>query len=284
MKVVPTGAALGAEITDIDLSQPLSPGDERDLRDAWDTHLVLFFRGQQLSDPDLLTFSKHFGELDPPGPNPYGGPFIPDHPEINVISNVKDADGKPMGNLGDGEAVWHMDMTYSERPPKGAILHGLDVPVGQGNTYFANLQDAYDDLPDDLRARIEGRKMIHDASHNSAGMLRKGYTEVTDPRDTPGPHHPIVFSHPGTGRKGLLLGRRPRAYIPGLEPVESEELLDALWAHATQPKYAWGHEWQVGDVLMWQNLWVLHRRDAFDPSASRILHRTQIRGDVALAA
>ncbi len=284
MEVIPTGAALGAEVKGIDLSQPLSDADKQALLAAWDEHLVLFFRGQSLPDPALMAFSKNFGELDPPGPNPYGGPFLPEFPEINVISNVKDDAGKPIGNLGDGEAVWHMDMTYTDVPPKGAILHGLEVPVGQGNTYFSNLIQAYDELPDDLRQKIEGRKLIHDAAHNSAGMLRKGYEEVSDPRDTPGPHHPIVFKDPATGREGLLLGRRPWGYIVGLEPQESEGVLDALWAHATQNKYAWGHSWQVGDVLMWQNMWVLHRRDAFDPSAKRVLHRTQIKGDIAIAA
>ena len=120
---------------------------------------------------------------------------------------------------------------------------------------------------------------MHDASTNSAGMLRKGYKEVTDVRQTVGAHHPLVRTEPKTGRKALFLGRRPNAYVVGLEVPESEALLDALWAHATQPRFAMCHEWKVGDVLMWNNLSVLHRRDPFDPKTRRVMHRSQIKGN-----
>ncbi len=284
MKVVPSGAALAAEVQDIDLAAPLDAATVDAIKAAWDAHLVLVFHGQQMSDPDLLAFSRNFGELDPPGPNPYGVTFLPEFPEINVISNVKDADNRPIGNLGAGEAVWHADMTYIETPPKAAILYALEVPVGQGDTYFANMVAAYEDLPAGLKAAIEGRLAIHDAAHNSAGMLRKGYEETGDPRQTPGARHPLVRQDPATGRRALFLGRRPHAYVLGLEPAESDELLDRLWAHATQPKYTWAHQWRPGDLLMWQNLWVLHRRDGFEETARRILHRTQIKGDEAIVA
>ncbi len=284
MEIIPTGAALGAEVRGVDLSKPLTGGQLEVIKQAWDEHLVLTYRGQSLSDPELLAFSKNFGELDPPGPNPYGVEFLPEFPEINVISNVKDDQGQPIGNLGAGEAVWHADMTYVDLPPRAAILHALEVPEGQGDTYFANMVEAYADLPDDLRRAIEGKEAIHDAAHNSAGMLRKGYEEVSDPRQTPGARHPLVRHDKQTGRTALFLGRRPHAYILGMEPEESERLLDALWEHATDPKYAWSHQWRKGDVLMWQNLWVLHRRDGFDPDARRIMHRTQIKGDEAIVA
>lgn len=284
MFVVPSGAALGAEIRGVDLSKPLDVRTIEGIMAAWDQHLVLVFRGQNLNDPQLIAFSRHFGDLDPPGPNPYGAPFLPEFPELNVISNVKDEQGRPIGNLGAGEAVWHADMTYIDNPPKAAILYALEVPVGQGDTYFANMVRAYDDLPEDLKAQIEGKSAIHDAAHNSAGMLRKGYTEVTDVRETPGARHPLVRRDPATGRRALFLGRRPNAYVLGMEPADSDKLLDRLWAHATRPEYAWSHKWQPGDVLMWQNLWVLHRRDGFDPDARRILHRTQIKGDQPVLA
>lgn len=282
MKIIPSGAALGAEVQGVDLSAPLDAAAAEKIKAAWDEHLVLVFHDQEMSDPDLLAFSRHFGELDPPGPNPYGVTFLPEFPEINVISNLKDADNRPIGNLGAGEAVWHADMTYIETPPKGAILFALEVPLGQGDTHFANMVAAYEDLPADLKAAVEGRQAIHDAAHNSAGMLRKGYEEISDPRQTPGAHHPLVRQDPATGRRALFLGRRPHAYVLGLEPAESDDLLDRLWAHATQPKYAWVHKWQPGDLLMWQNLWILHRRDGFDENARRILHRTQIKGDAAI--
>ena len=237
-----------------------------------------------LSDPQLIEFSKNFGELDPPGPNPYGQPFLKDHPELNVISNVVEA-GKPIGNLGDGEAVWHADMTYVDVPPKAAMLHALEVPPPEagGNTHFANMFAAYEALPADLKQAADGKIAIHDASRNSAGMLRKGYQEVTDVRQTVGARHPLVRTDPKTGRKALFLGRRPNAYVLGLSVADSDALLDALWAHATQPRFAMCHEWKVGDLLMWNNLSVLHRRDPFDPKTRRVMHRSQIKGSERIA-
>jgi taurine dioxygenase len=275
---------LGAEIDGIDVSKPLPKADIKAIEAAWRERLVVVFHAQSLSDPQLIAFSKNFGELDPPGPNPYGEAFNKAHPELNVISNVIE-NGKPIGNLGDGEAVWHADMTYVDRPPKAAVLHALEVPPPKagGNTYFANMFEAYEALPADIRKAADGRIAVHDASRNSAGMLRKGYKEVTDVRDTPGAHHPLVRTEPTSGRKALFLGRRPNAYVLGLEVVESEALLDALWAHATQPRFVMCHEWRVGDLLMWNNLSVLHRRDPFDPKTRRVMHRSQIKGNERIA-
>jgi len=270
-------AALGAIVRGIDLSRPLAADEVRTLEHVWRERLVVVLRGQRLSDPQLIAFSRQFGELDPPGPNPYGEPFIREHPELNVISNVVE-NGKPIGNLGDGEAVWHADMTYVEVPPKAAVLYALEVPPSGGNTYFANMFAAYDALPADLKAAAQDRIAVHDGSTNSAGMLRKGYKKVTDVREVEGARHPLVRTDPRTGRKALFLGRRPNSYVTGLAVPESEELLDALWAHATKPQFAMCHTWQVGDVLMWNNLCVLHRRDPFDAKSRRVMHRSQIKG------
>jgi len=275
MKITRLGDALGAEIGGVDLTRI----DERDfaaIRAAWLEHLVLRFRDQSLSDPQLKAFSARFGELDPPGPNPYGKPFLPDHPEMNVISNIK-VDGMPIGGLGDGEAIWHADMTYVEHPPMAAILHALQVPASGGDTYWANMYLAYETLPAELKERIASHRAVHDATYNSAGLRRKGYAEVTDPRKAPGARHPLVRVHPETGRKALFLGRRRNSYIEGLALAESERLLDELWAHATQPRFTFRQQWRVGDVILWDNRCTLHRRDAFDPSALRLLHRTQIK-------
>jgi taurine dioxygenase len=275
-------AALGAEVNGIDLSKPVARDHIDTIEQAWRERLVVVFHGQDLSDPQLIAFSKNFGELDPPGPNPYGEPFLKEHPELNVISNVVE-NGKPIGNLGDGEAVWHADMTYVEVPPKAAMLHSLEVPPTGGNTYFANMFAAYESLPADLKQTATGKIAVHDASTNSAGMLRKGYKQVTDVREVVGAHHPLVRTEPKTGRKALFLGRRPNSYVLGLSVPDSEALLDALWAHATQPRFAMCHEWKVGDVLMWNNLSVLHRRDPFDPKSRRVMHRSQIKGSERIA-
>lgn len=282
MQIAPFDAALGAEVLKIDAGAPTDAAAFAALRAALEAHLVLLLRDQALDDPALIRFSAGFGELDPPGPNPYGAPFLPAHPEINVISNVFEG-GRPIGNLGAGEAVWHADMTYIARPPKAALLYALETPEAQGDTYFANQFAAFDALPVDLVTKIEGKRIVHDSAHNSAGMLRKGRASPRDPTETDGARHPIV-RRDEKGRRALFLGRRPHAYVEGLPLAESEAHLDALWAHAAEPRFVWRHRWRPGDLLIWHNLGVLHRRDPFDPAVRRVMHRTQIKGDGAIVA
>ena len=282
MNLIKSNKTLAAEIKNIDLSEDLNKDQIAFIQKAWDENLVLIFKNQELNDPQLIKFSKYFGNLDLPAPNPYGINFSPDHPEINVISNVKEK-GKPIGILGDGEATWHADMTYNEIPPKGAILYSLEVPKDQGDTHFSNMIEAYEDMPGSLIEKIKDKLLIHDASHNSAGQLRKGFEENIDPSLTPGAKHPIIFKDPSTQKKSLFLGRRPHAYIVGMTIDESDKLLNELWAHATQKKYTFTHRWQNNEVLMWKNLFVLHKRDSFNSNTRRVMHRTQISGDLRIS-
>jgi taurine dioxygenase len=277
----PLAPALGAEIAGVDL-RAVDAATFAEIKDAWHKHLVLRFRGQALTDPELLAFSQLFGELDPPGPNPYGAPFLPEFPEINVISNVK-MEGKPIGNLGDGEATWHCDMTYIDSPPRAALLHALELPPSGGDTFWSNMYLAYEKVPADLKAAIAGRKAVHDATYNSAGIMRKGMQPVTDPREAPGARHPLVILHPETRRPALFLGRRRNSYIVGLDLKESEALLDRLWAHATRDEFTFRQVWQERDLILWDNRCTLHRRDSFDSSSRRIMHRTQIKGPAIVA-
>lgn len=284
LTIRPSGAALCADVEGVDMNQPLSAAQVATIQDAWARHCVLRFRGQQaLTLEGLARFSRNFGPLDlrPKASVAMSREHDELPPEITVISNVK-VGGKPLGALGDGEAVWHTDMTYNEIPPKGACLHAVEVPPSGGNTHFANMYAAYDTLPQALKERIQGLRCIHDASRNSAGELRIGYEDVKDPRQTRGAIHPLVSTHAVSGRRCLLLGRRRNAYIVGLELQESEQLLDALWAHATRPELTWTQVWKVGDVMMWDNTCTMHKRDAFDPASRRLMYRTQIAGTVAL--
>jgi taurine dioxygenase len=281
LDIVPSGKALGADVIGLDLGRPLSPADRKALESAWAEHLVLRLRGQHEVPIDRLAqFSRNFGTLDaaPVASTSMGGDFEWQHPEITVISNVK-VEGKPIGGLGDGEAVWHADMTYNPKPPKGSCLYAVEVPPTGGDTQFANMYLAYETLPPDLKRSAARLTCVHDASRNSAGELRRGYADIDDPRHTVGACHPVVRVHPATGRPCLFLGRRRNAYLVGLPLEESEALLDALWAHATRAELVWTQVWRVGDLIMWDNRCTLHRRDSFDSATRRLLLRTQITGE-----
>jgi taurine dioxygenase len=277
LRVVPLSDTIAADILDVDLSQPLDEARFTDLFDSWMRHLVLRFRGQKLTKEQLLAFSARFGELDKAPINMKGEPWIPGYAHLAVMSNII-VDGQPVGSLGYGEAVWHTDMSYNDVTPSAALLYAEEVTKTGGETGFINMYDAYDTLPADLKAAIEGRSIKHDASRNSAGQLRKGYKEIDDPREAPGALHPMVVRHPVTGRQALYLGRRPLSYIVGLPLDESEALLDRLWAHATNEEHAWFQKWCVGDLLMWDNRCVMHKRTAFDPNERRFMLRTQVKG------
>ena len=278
IQVVSSGNALGAEIHRVDVAAGVDDDALSEIVAAWRQHLVVVFRRQRIDDDQLIAFSERLGELDPPGPNPYGGSIYPAYPQLNIISNIIEGE-RPIGNLGAGEAVWHADMTYNEVPPKGAVLYALEIPAGGGDTQFANMHSAYEDLSREMQCYLEGKRAIHDASTNSAGLRRKGYGAVTDVRETPGARQPLVRTDPLTGRKSLFLGRRPGSYVVDLEVEQSEQLLDTLWTHATQDRYVFTHQWQVGDLMIWDNLSILHRRDEFDPRSRRRLHRAQLKGD-----
>jgi taurine dioxygenase len=274
--VRPTGAALAADIEGVDLAGALTPELIAEIKDGWARHLVLRFRGQRLSDDDLMRFSRQLGELDHAPIAAASSPDARDY--VMVISNVVE-NGQAIGQLGAYEAIWHTDMSYIAEPPMASALYSLEVPPSGGDTGFCNMYLAYETLPADLKRQVEGRLCRHDASRNSAGELRRGFVDAPDPSHTVGADHPIVRTHPVTGRKALFLGRRRNAYIPGLPLGESEALLEALWAHAAKPEFSWYQQWRVGDLILWDNRCVMHRRDAFDPDARRVMHRTQIKGD-----
>lgn len=277
-QIIPSGQALGAEIRNLDLRN-LSDSEFDSIHDAWLNHLVVLLRAQQLTDEDLIRFSRRLGNLDWAPVQETGRRFVEGHPEIYVVSNVIE-NGVPIGSLGAGEAVWHTDMSYLETPPKASLLYALEVPRAGGNTYFCNMYLAYEHLPASLKRRASGLQVKHDGTYNSGGYVRQGLTAVNDPVTSPGAYHPLVVTHPETGRRALYLGRRRNAYLGGLSLVESEALLDELWSYASRDEIVWHNEWQAGDVVLWDNRCTMHRRDPFDPQSRRILHRTQIQGGI----
>jgi len=275
--VIPAREAFGAEIQGVDL-RAVDSDDFSSIYRAWRDHSVLLFRGQNLTDDDLIAFSRKFGGLDWAPIQESGRRFVEGHPEIYVVSNVME-NGAPIGSLGAGEASWHTDMSYLQDPPKASILYALEVPSSGGNTYFCNMYRAYESLPGELRRRIEGLTLKHDGTYNSGGYVRQGIIVADDPITSPGAFHPLVCTHPETKRRLLYLGRRRNAYIDGLSLPDSESLLDQLWSYATREELAWHNEWRVDDLVLWDNRCTMHRRDSFDASSRRIMHRTQIKGE-----
>lgn len=279
LNVVPSGAALGADLQNVDLNS-LTDDLFAQIHRAWLDHLVVRIRNQKLSLETLIAFSRRLGDLDWAPIQETGRRFVEGHPEIYVVSNVIE-NGEPIGSLGAGEAVWHTDMSYLEHPPKASMLYAVEVPEGEGDTYFCNMYRAYEALPESLRRRVSGLRLKHDGTYNSGGYVRQGVTATDDPVTSPGVYHPLVIAHPETGKPALYLGRRRNAYIAGLPLEESEALLDQIWSFATQPDLAWRNRWQPGDVVLWDNRCTMHRRDSFDPNSRRILYRTQIKSDRA---
>jgi taurine dioxygenase len=159
------------------------------------------------------------------------------------------------------------------------VLYALEVPPQGGDTSFCSMYAAWEQLPEALRRRIDGLRVKHDGTYNSGGYVRAGVTPTDDPVAAPGTLHPILCTHPESGKLGLYLGRRRNAYIAGLPLAESEALLDEIWRYATRDEYTWYNQWRVGDLVLWDNRCTMHRRDAFDPACRRVMHRTQIRSN-----
>jgi alpha-ketoglutarate-dependent taurine dioxygenase len=200
VSAVPTGAALGAEVCGIDLGH-VTDAQFDAIHRAWLAHSVLLFRGQSLSDDDLVAFSRRCGDLGWAPAQENGRRFVEGKPEISIVSNVLGPDGQAIGSLGAGEAVWHTDMSYLERPPEASMLYALEVPPAGGDTHFCSMYAAYEELPEALKQRIAGLRVKHDGTYNSGGFLRAGVTPTDGPRTSPCRLHPLVCRHPETGRR-----------------------------------------------------------------------------------
>lgn len=284
--IIPTGKALGADVIDFDIKS-MDQEDANRIRVAWLEHLALRFRGLEFGDNEHVRFTKFLGDPElSPRALCTGEELVQNHPEIGVISNVLDSDGEPIGTLGDGECVWHTDMSYIEKPPTASMLHALELPPPNagGNTEFLNMYSALETMDPALVKRIDDKLLRHENVTLSSGGYRKGMEDKIpssgDVRDWQGPSHPMVRMHPETNRKCLFLGRRIHAYIEGMDVEESEEILDTVWAHVMQPEFCWKQVWQLGDMVLWDNRCAMHRRDAFDPTTRRIMHRTQLKGEL----
>jgi taurine dioxygenase len=266
----PLSAALGAEIIGVDLSEEIDDHTFAHIQDAWHLNLVILLRGQELSEEDQVRFAEKFG---PPAVI-HTKQFVRNHPAVMLISNIRE-DGKPIGALPDGEMHFHTDQCHQERPAMASMLYALEVPSTGGNTLFANGYMAYETLPDGIKRRIEGRKALNAYDYDTAAM-RRG-TRLAE--GVPSYVHPVVRTHPATGRKALYVNRLMTVRIEGLPAQESDELLTTLFDHQERREFIYEHVWRAGDLLMWDNRCTLHARTDFSPNERRLMRRVTILGE-----
>ena len=276
IQVTPIKPAFVADVDGIDIRH-LSENEFQQIYQAWLDFGVLRLRNQPLNEDELQTFSARFGPLEdaPMGRLPEAVRKKMKNRYVTQLSNII-VDGKPIGGLGNSEASWHSDMTYIETPPPASILLSVEIPQKGGNTYFADQNAAFEILPDELKQRVQDLAIKHDAAHTSVGSLRPGFEPFDDPRAAPGAAHPVFKTHEETGKTALYLGRREWAYMPGLSLEDSEALLDKLWSYAALEENVWQQQWQPGDIIIWDNRRVLHRRDDFDQNDRRLMKRCQV--------
>ena len=300
IEAIPTGKALGAEVRGLDLSRDVSDEAIARLKDIWAQHMVLLLRRQILTKERLVETADRLGGRMVAGSHnfyvkdghkPGKSARISNIEGLTLISNL-DKDGTPQKfteGSGSQELLWHSDNSYMESPPMGSLLNAVKVPVnGGGHTRFCNQYLAYETLPEALKRAVEGKHILHDRSRNTSGKVRVTFQKATRREEVIGPVHPIVRIHPVTRKRALYLGRRydgPSSYIVELSDADSEALLDKLWAHATQEKFVWEQaDWQVGDLIMWDNQCVMHARTEVDHTQARLLHRVLVRGSPLISA
>jgi taurine dioxygenase len=267
--VRPLSPALGAEILGVDLRASIDATLKQQLLDAWHEHLVILLRDQVLDEDSEVRFAETFG---PPAKITSGRTFSLKHPSVMLISNIR-RDGKPIGALPDGEMHFHSDQCHQEIPAKATVLYAIEVPSHGGNTLFANGYAAYATLPDEIKARISGRRALN--AYDKDSTLR------TANYDNAGSAcwHPVARTHPATGRKALYVNRLMTREIEGLPREESDALLAFLFDHLEQRKFVYEHVWRPGDILMWDNRCTVHARTDFSADERRLLRRVTILGE-----
>jgi taurine dioxygenase len=278
IQVIPLSDVLGAEIRGVDLSQELSPATVEAIRNAWHKHLVLVFRGQDLSMEQQKRFAGYFGDLGERKRKnttlkKTSEGLLQTDPHTLLVSNIK-VDGKPIGAFGEGEMWFHIDSGYTERPYKYTFLYGMKLPSWGGNTRFANMYNAYKALPDDVKRQLAGRKALHVHEYKRAERVDTS----ADVSDAPHWYHPVVISHPDTGRKTLFVDRLMTFRIEDMPHAESERLLQMLFDHSEKPEFIYEHEWQLKDFIMWDNCCTTHGRTYFPENEERLLRRCTVEG------
>lgn len=293
IQVIKQTPNIGAEIRGANLSAPLDDASFAAIVEAFHDNAVVFFREQTLTPETQIAFSRRFGDLEPHMRIEHR---LAGHPELLVLSNILDADGRAIGSQ-DAGRMWHSDESYKRAPARATLLYGIEIPVEngkpKGSTWFANTAAAYDALPAALKARVETLTNVHSYADYRAKNRAMQLAEQAQGKRAVDEHMPdaerlkavpdidvpIVRVHPFTGRKCLFVNEAHTSRIPGLPAEESEALLRALYQHIMRPEFLYCHEWQAGDLLMWDNCLAQHRATFdYDLPLRRLMHRTTVRG------
>ncbi|MCC7272023.1 MAG: TauD/TfdA family dioxygenase [Alphaproteobacteria bacterium] len=282
--VIPLGAALGAEVKGVDVADGIGEAQFQAVRDALHRHAVIVLRNQHLSPADQIAFSKRLGPMRISFYNRYA---VPDHPELTVVSNIVE-DGRAIG-IADAGMLWHTDASYLRQPDMYTLLYSLEIPheggKAIGDTMFVNAAAAYEALPDADKRALEGVRAVHSFTHHLEkkrllGNLKRAPLTEAQKKETPDVDHPVVRTHPVTGRKCLFVTEGHTASIVGLPEDESAALLERLWAHLKNPAFIYRHNWRVGDLVVWDNC-TAHHLAVFDyGDRRRRLYRAGIAGEV----
>jgi taurine dioxygenase len=285
IEVIPTGAALGAEIRGVDLAQELDGVTFRHIDRAFNGHGVVFFRDQRLTEAQHIRFARRFGELEINVNTEYG---LPDYPEMLLVSNIVE-NGRHIG-LADAGRTWHTDMSSYAKPPRCSLLYAREIPVDAagrvlGDTLFTSSAAAYDALPPAVKERLAGKRAVHSylakmqAREKAVGLTRKVTPEHL--AKTPPTLHPVFRTHPVTGRKCLYVTEGECTGIEGMPDAEALALISELHAHLIRPEFQYRHGWRVGDLLMWDNCACQHLAiKDYDLPQRRLMHRVTVNGSV----
>jgi len=274
----PLHPTLACEVAGLRLWEQLDPDTIAELRALWSRRGVLVFRRQALSETELARFCAHFGPLERTIRSDWASPSLP---EVTVLSNLKDGFGQPIGGLGDGELEWHSDQSYMVKPATGAALYALELPPAGGETFWVDLRAAYAGLPRQLRQRVTGHRGIFDYAKRLAGYGRDSDQNISEEAraQTPPVTHALVRAHPETGERSLYLDSTTTIGIDSMDTTTGIGLLDEVYECATRDEFVYAHEWRVGDLVLWDNGFTMHRRTPFDPAARRLMKRMTLHLD-----
>jgi taurine dioxygenase len=272
--ITPLSNHTGAEVRGVDLSQPIDDALRRRLNQAFVDHSVLVFRDQRLSPHQLLAAVQLFGEVFPQHNMRFA---LPECPQIHYISNQ---DTYPDGKRYIPGEGYHTDHSNAAAPPKATVLHAVKLPDQGGDTQFVNMHRAYDDLPPAMRAQIDGARAVHVYQSRFSERKLMALSDTNRARVPDAVLHPLVRTHPESGRKAIYLNPIRIEGIEGMQENEALGLLDQLLSHATQPQYEYRHRWQQGDMVMWDNRCLLHKANGdYDMGQVRYLYRIMLKGD-----